>query len=244
MEYKECIILAGGLGTRLQSAVPDKPKCLADIAGKPFLYYLAQYLKPYHFQHIILAVGHKREMIMDYVENNPDVFPCHVSFSIEEEPLGTGGAIAQAMQFVQTEDVFVLNGDTFFDVDLDAMLAFQRNKMADCTLALKPMLHASRYGLVETDEHDLITTFHEKKENASGLINGGVYCLFKKAFQSIPFPTRFSFETAYLENHLHEREMAGFIQPNYFLDIGIPEDYEKAQTEIPFYFQQKATGES
>lgn len=234
MEHKDCIILAGGMGTRLQSVVADKPKCLAEINGKPFLSYLCQHLKKFHFNTIVFSVGYKKEMVIDYVKSHPDEFPFAYAFAEENEPLGTGGAILNAMPLCLTEDVFVVNGDTFYDVDLDAMHAFQKSKMADCTLALKPMLNADRYGLVQIDDQETIIGFEEKRSGASGLINGGVYCIFKPSFLNIPFPNKFSFEKEYLEKLLSERSFVGFVQDRYFIDIGIPEDYERAQAELIF----------
>jgi D-glycero-alpha-D-manno-heptose 1-phosphate guanylyltransferase len=108
--------------------------------------------------------------------------------------------------------------------------------MADCTIALKPMQHADRYGIVKMNNQGMITSFEEKKEGASGLINGGVYCLFRNSFLNIPFERKFSFEKDYLEKFINERDMFGFVQDKYFIDIGIPEDYARAQKEIPSIF--------
>lgn len=236
MVHKDCIILAGGMGTRLQAVVNDKPKCLADINGKPFLSYLAKYLRRFHFDRVIFSVGYKREMIIDYVRMHPEEFPFAYVFAEEEEPLGTGGAVLNAMQYCQMDDVVVLNGDTFFDVDLDQLFLYQKAKMADCTLALKPMQQADRYGLVELDEQHFITGFTEKQAGASGLINGGVYCLFRHSFINIPFERKFSFEKDYLEKFINERDIAGLVHDGYFIDIGIPEDYARAQQELPQLF--------
>lgn len=232
----DCVVLAGGLGTRLQSVVADKPKCLADIQGVPFLYYICKYLKQFQPKRVVFSVGYKMEMVMDYIESIRHEFDIDFQFAKEEEPLGTGGAILNALPFVQTDDFFVLNGDTLFDVNLAEMLAWQKEKMADCTLALKSMPNADRYGLVNMDEQHDIIAFEEKQAGKSGWINGGIYCIYKKGLESIPFPSKFSFEKHYLEKFLHERSMTGFIQDAYFIDIGIPEDYLKAQTEIPQLF--------
>ena len=236
--HKDCIILAGGMGTRLQSVVNDKPKCLADVNGKPFLSYIAAHLSKYHFCKVIFSVGYKKEMVIDYVMSHRDEFKFAFDFAEENEPLGTGGAILNALPYSDTEDFFVVNGDTFFDVDFDKMIEFQQGKMSDCTLALKPMQKADRYGLVKINEAEQITGFEEKKENGSGLINGGVYCIYRNSFLNIPFEQKFSFEKDYLEKFISERDMYGFVQDKYFIDIGIPEDYTRAQTEIPALFPQ------
>lgn len=228
----DCIVLAGGLGTRLKSVVQDKPKCLADINGQPFLYYLCKYLEKYHCRKIVFSVGYKKEMVIDYMQSVQKDLSCEIEFAMEEEPLGTGGAILNALPFTETEDVFIVNGDTFFDVNLDKLYAFQKANMADCTLALKYMEIADRYGLVSVNKDESIVSFLEKKTGAQGLINGGVYCLFKKAFESIPFPSKFSFEKEFLEQYITERNLMGFQQDGYFIDIGIPEDYQKAHEDF------------
>jgi len=235
----DCIILAGGMGTRLQSVLIDKPKCLADINGKPFLYYICQQLKKFNFNKIIFSVGYQKDMVKDYVLTHRDEFNFTFEFAEEDEPLGTGGAILHALSYSQTEDFFVVNGDTLFDVDLEEMLALQRAQMSDCTLALKPMQHADRYGLVHMDEKQVITGFEEKKLGATGLINGGIYCIYRNSFLNIPFPKKFSFEKDYLEAMIKEREIIGYKQDAYFIDIGIPEDYQRAQLEIPALFTKE-----
>lgn len=238
MEHKDCIILAGGMGTRLESVVSDVPKCLAPINGKPFLYYLCKQLMQYHFCKVVFSVGYKKEIVKDYIFNNRHEFKFAFDFAEENEPLGTGGAILNALPYSDTEDFFVVNGDTFFQVDYDKMLAFQQEKMADCTVALKNMNDASRYGLINMNEESIIQSFEEKKEGTSGYINGGIYCFFRKSFLNIPFPKKFSLEKDYLEKFTTERDIVGFREcaKNYFIDIGIPQDYEKAQTEIPMQF--------
>ena len=235
--HRDCIILAGGLGTRLRDVVSDKPKCLANINGKPFLHYLGQYLSRFHFCKVVFAIGYKGHMVKDYVLANRDVFNFAFDFAEEEEPLGTGGAILNALPYCDTDDFFVLNGDTFFDVDIDAMTHMQESRMADCTLALKPMSVPDRYGLVHINAEQQVTGFTEKQAGAGGLINGGVYCLYRHSFLNIPFPKKFSFEKDYLEKMVHERDMFGLVQDRYFIDIGIPSDYEKAQYEIPELFK-------
>jgi D-glycero-alpha-D-manno-heptose 1-phosphate guanylyltransferase len=234
--HRDCIILAGGMGTRLQSVVQDKPKCLAEVNGKPFLYYICQHLSKYHFCKVIFSVGYKKEMVIGYVMQHREEFKFAFDFAEEDEPLGTGGAILNALQYSDTQDFFVINGDTFFDVNYDEMSYWQETKMADCSIALKPMQIADRYGLVNMNDESQIIGFEEKKIGASGLINGGVYCIFRNSFLNIPFPQKFSFEKDYLEKMINERDMIGYVSDKYFIDIGIPEDYARAQTEIPALF--------
>lgn len=234
----DAIILAGGLGTRLKSVVHDVPKCLALVDNKPFLFYLIQYLQRYDLRKIVFSVGYQKEQVMQFVNLLPKPDHTEYLFAEEEEPLGTGGAILNALPLTETDDVFVLNGDTLFDVNLHNLLEFQQQHSADCSLSLKPMRIADRYGIVVTDENHQITQFKEKQLEASGNINGGVYCLFRHSFMNIPFNKRFSFEKDYLEKMIKERDLYGMIQDHYFIDIGIPMDYEKAQSEIPALFNK------
>ena len=225
-----CIILAGGLGTRLRSAVPDLPKCMAPVAGKPFLQHVIDYSVKNGVTHFIFSLGYMHEVIETFVSNS---YP-HLSFDfvVEQEPLGTGGGISLAMQQSKTRDVIILNGDTLFSVHLPTLMEFHLQHLASCTLALKPMKDFDRYGVVEIDEQQHIKAFQEKKQYAFGLINGGVYVVNKDAFFSIPFPEKFSFEKDYLEKYYLSEPMFGMIEDVYFIDIGIPEDFEKANREL------------
>lgn len=227
---KECIILAGGLGTRLRSAVPDLPKCMAPVAGKPFLSYVIDYFHKQGIERFILSLGYMHEVIEAYVTTQysmPDV-----QYSIEREPLGTGGAIKLACKKAKEKDVLVLNGDTIFTIQLDRLATFHTNHAADCTLSLKPMQHFDRYGVVELAEDHAVKDFREKQYYEAGYINGGVYALNVASFLQETLPEKFSFEKDYLEKLYAQRKMYGLAQDAYFIDIGIPTDYEKANQEF------------
>jgi D-glycero-alpha-D-manno-heptose 1-phosphate guanylyltransferase len=226
----ECIVLAGGLGTRLRNTIGDYPKCMAEVDGKPFLQYILIYLKQQGVYRVILSLGYKHETILNWLERNR--FDLDINHVIEEEPLGTGGGIALAMSKAQTENVFVVNGDTMFRVDMKAMLTFHTNKNAATTLALKEMHNFNRYGLVNTDDNGLIISFEEKKQTDTGYINGGVYIINRNRLKENIFPEKWSFEKDYLEPSVGKKILAGFKESGYFIDIGIPEDYSKAQTDF------------
>lgn len=230
MKIKETIILAGGLGTRLRSVVADLPKCMAPVAGRPFLFYVINYLRLQGVEKFIFSLGYKHEIILDYL--NDQFSTLNFQCSIEEEPLGTGGAIQLACQHSTEKNVIIVNGDTLFKMDVDVINAFHEHQKADCTLALKPMRHFDRYGIVELNEKGLITDFREKQFYENGLINGGVYVLNVENFLAKKFPAKFSFEKDYLEQHYQQGKIAGIIQDNYFIDIGIPEDYSRVQDEL------------
>ena len=229
---KEVIILAGGLGTRLRGVVKDVPKCMAPVAGKPFLWYLLKYLTYFDVERVILSVGYLRDVIIDWVDENGGEFPFGFDYAIETTPLGTGGGIKLALGKCFGNDVIVLNGDTFFNVDLDEVYGQHRLHPASITLALKPMEHFDRYGNVRVNGN-LIVNFEEKKYCEKGLINGGVYVVNRQCGIFEGLPDKFSFETDVLQPQCVEGNLYGIVQNGYFIDIGTPEAYEKANTELP-----------
>jgi D-glycero-alpha-D-manno-heptose 1-phosphate guanylyltransferase len=227
---KEAIILAGGLGTRLRSVVAELPKCMASVAGKPFIYYVIKQLQKQGIEKFIFSLGYKHEIIEAYIQQHFSTI--NVQFVIEQEPLGTGGAIQLACAKVTEENVLVLNGDTMFSIDVQKLAAAHISFDADCTLSLKPMLQFDRYGVVELNKDNSISSFKEKQFYEQGLINGGVYALQTQHFLKEQLPEKFSFEKDYLEKYFDKRRMYGNIQDAYFIDIGIPEDYQRAQIEM------------
>jgi len=233
------IILAGGLGTRLRSVVSDLPKCMAPVAGRPFLFYVINYLRLQGVDKFIFSLGYKNEIIEDYLK---DQFPTlNYQCSIEDEPLGTGGAIQLACQKATGKNVIVANGDTLFRINVEEVMSFHQQQHAECTLALKPMQNFDRYGVVELNENGTVRDFQEKRFYERGLINGGVYILNVAHFLAKRFPLKFSFEKDYLEQYYQEGKIFGIVQDSYFIDIGIPEDYNRAQEELrqpPLDFRQ------
>jgi D-glycero-alpha-D-manno-heptose 1-phosphate guanylyltransferase len=230
MVISEAIILAGGMGTRLRSAVPDVPKCMAPVNDQPFLKYVIDHLVLQGITHFIFALGYKSEQIVSYLEKEHPKLMFKVS--LEEEPLGTGGAIYKACEMAKEKSLLIANGDTLFKIDVNVLAGFHALSGANCTLSLKPMKNFDRYGVVETDEDNAITSFAEKQYYEQGNINGGMYALHRKKFLDEEFPKVFSFEKEYLEKLFDKRRMFGLVQDEYFIDIGIPEDYERAQQEL------------
>ena len=227
---KEAIILAGGLGTRLRSMVADIPKCLAPVAGRPFLYYVIEHLLKQGIDKFIFSVGFKYEMIESWLnEEYPLLF---AQFAIEHEPLGTGGAIKLACSFATEKNVLVVNGDTLYRLDVKKLDAFHHMCGADCTISLKPMQDFNRYGVVQLNKDHSIASFKEKQQYKEGLINAGVYAMNVNSFLQEDLPQKFSFENDYLEKFYLQRKMFGIVQDEYFIDIGIPEDYKKAGEEL------------
>ena len=218
----EAIVLAGGLGTRLRSVVSDVPKPMAPINDKPFLEYILEFLNNQNIKKVILSVGYKWEMIKDYFgDKYKDI---ELVYNIEKEQLGTGGAIKDSLRLTKSDKVYVLNGDTFFNIDLSKMKL--DNNLIE--IALKEMKDFDRYGVVEIDENRYIRNFKEKSYYNQGFINGGIYLIKKNIFEKFDLPKKFSFEK-FLENNFQNLKAKGKVFNSYFIDIGIPEDYEKAK---------------
>ncbi len=229
---KTAIVLAGGFGTRLRSVVAEVPKPMAPVCERPFLAFIMDYLVVNHFEKVVLSVGYKGKMIEEYF--GTDYRGMQVTYAIETTPLGTGGGILNATKNCSDEPILVLNGDTFFDVSINGFATFFEKKSADLVFALKPMKAFERYGTVLLDDENRITQFQEKQYRAEGLINGGAYILRKSIFEKCGFTIgeRFSFEADLLEKQVKTMNFYGFVTNSYFIDIGIPEDYAKAQIDF------------
>jgi len=218
----EAIILAGGLGTRLRSVISEIPKPMAPINDKPFLEYILDFLNNQGIKRAVLSVGYKWEVIKEYFGdkyNNIELI-----YNVEKERLGTGGAIKDSLKLINEKQVYVLNGDTYFNVPLKEMKLYD----SLIQLALKEMKDFDRYGVVEIDEERKILNFKEKTYYEEGLINGGIYLMNKDIFDSFELPKKFSFEK-FLEKNFKKLIATGKKFDGYFIDIGIPESYQKAK---------------
>lgn len=216
------------MGTRLRQAVPDLPKPMAPVAGRPFLCFVLDDLAAQGVGRCVLSVGYRREAVMDYFSGG--YRGMELVYSVEERPLKTGGAIRQALSLCK-EEPFVLNGDTFFPVSLAEMAAYHERKGARLTVALKKMERFDRYGEVECDARGAIRHIWEKRPCASGFVNGGVYRMSRELLAG-DWPQSFSFEEEVLEKTAPGARFYGFISDAYFIDIGVREDYEKASREL------------
>jgi D-glycero-alpha-D-manno-heptose 1-phosphate guanylyltransferase len=203
---------------------------MAPVAGKPFLEHVIAYFTNQGINEFILALGYKSEVIIDYVKSQHPQLKAR--YSIEKDLLGTGGAIRLACQQADAENVLVVNGDTIFKIDLPKLAAFHEKHGGECSLVLKPMNEFDRYGVVEINGDSRISSFREKKFYHAGLINGGVYALNAAAFLKHDLPGKFSFETDYMEAFYNKGLIYGQVQDAYFIDIGIPADYDQAQQDF------------
>jgi D-glycero-alpha-D-manno-heptose 1-phosphate guanylyltransferase len=221
----EAVILAGGMGTRLHEVVPDLPKPMAPVNGKPFLWYLLKWLTEYPVSKIILSTGYKHESIISYFGNSFEGIP--VKYTIEKEPLGTGGGLVFAAGKASGSDFIVINGDTYFPIDLNRFCLFHTGHSAFITVALKKMKDFSRYGTIEYTDGKILQ-FHEKKFCHDGFINGGIYVMNRNMLMSRHLPEIFSLEKDVLEKSSGTSDLFGMAFNEPFLDIGIPEEYRRA----------------
>lgn len=224
----EAIVLAGGFGTRLNHIVNGVPKPMAPINGKPFLEYILDDLLNKGVVKVIMAVGYKHESIMEHFGKRYKGIS--IDYSIEESPLFTGGAIKLALRMCHNQEVFVINGDTYFNVNLLEMKNIHQKYAADLTIAIKKMFEFDRYGTVESLNSRIIQ-FKEKTYQESGFINGGVYLMSRNILETVE-EDKFSFETDFMEKRTNEINIFEYNCNGYFIDIGIPEDYYKAQVDF------------
>ena len=233
---KEAVVLAGGFGTRLRPVISDLPKPLAPINGKPFLHYVLQHLHRHGLQHVVLSVGYLHEKIRDHFGS--EYLGMNIRYAVETEPLGTGGGIRLGMEQCHDANVLAMNGDTLYEVPLTALFEQHLNSSADATLAMRQVEDGSRYGTLQL-EGKRITAFREKSPGHTGpqLINGGVYALRRASFmENTEAGKNFSIEYDYFAKQAGHMELHGFSCDAYFIDIGIPEDYARAQQELPARF--------
>lgn len=227
------LVLVGGLGTRLRPAYADGPKALAPIEGKPFLAYLLKQLADAGLTRVVLCVGYRAEQIEQWLGDGKSN-GLNVSYSREDEPMGTAGALGLAYsRYARGERVLALNGDSILQLSLAAMWDAHKSRGAAATIALAHVPDTSRYGGVEVNEQGWVTSFREKSsgELVPGFINGGVYLLEPPVMDMILNGQLRSIEREVLPAQL-SRGLLGFKSDGYFIDIGIPEDLARAQTEL------------
>lgn len=227
-EIIEAVVLVGGFGTRLQSVVNDRPKPMAIVAGRPFMEWILLQLREQGVKRFILCTGHKAEKIEEYFGDGHK-WAVEIVYSHEQTPLGTGGAVRQALPYIKTERFLVLNGDSYCKFDLQALINQHKQKNALATLWLVLSENAQRFGAVKLDENCSVQKFQEKsKEPNKGMINAGVYLIESESIRSIPEGTKVSIETEFF-NNLVGQGLYGVVGNGPFLDIGTPEAYSSAE---------------
>ena len=222
----QAIVLAGGLGTRLRGVVPDLPKPMAPVAGRPFLAWILGQLVDAGFDRAVLAVGYRHEAVHDHFGDAFGALELH--YSVEDRPLGTGGALRLAAENLTSLPAFVLNGDTYLELDYQSMLDAHTKQAEQMSVAVCSVADVARYGAIELEERH-IRGFLEKGQAGPGIINAGTYLLSSAIVNRIPLGEPFSFEQQLLVPQIGEIRPAAFRATGLFIDIGVPEDYARAQ---------------
>jgi D-glycero-alpha-D-manno-heptose 1-phosphate guanylyltransferase len=225
----EAIVLAGGLGTRLATRLDGIPKAMAPVAGRPFLEILLNQLKRAGCTRALLSVGHLHAVIQDHF--GASFRGMRVDYVIEDVPLGTGGAIRKALSHAWEEIVLVVNGDTLLQADYAAMLQFHSAEHAALTIAITRQPDIARYGGVLV-EGKRIVGFQEKGRSGPGFINAGAYVLQREMQWPPTLPEKFSFELDFLSPEISRLAPLAYEVDAFFLDIGVPEDLDRAQTDL------------
>jgi len=234
---EDVVILCGGLGTRLQSVVVDRPKSLARLRERPFLEWQLLSLQAMGFRNVVLCTGYMGEAIQEYVGNGTFKGLC-IQYAKEAEPRGTGGALRGALPFLRTDPVVVLNGDSWCHLDFEQLLHWSRTKQSKATIALTHVPETARYGRVEFNNHEEIVTFEEKGgSSAPGWINAGMYVLAQEVILGIPEQFPVSLERDIFPKWVGSG-LYGYPKGREFFDIGTPDSYAQAEVIFPDVFQR------
>jgi len=232
----KAVILVGGEGTRLRPLTYTTVKAMVPVLNKPFIEYVIRYLSNHNIKEIILALGYKPDCITDYFGDATQL-GTKLVYSVETEPLGTAGAIKNAEQYID-DTFFIMNGDIFTDLNLTEMLRFHRDRGAMVTIALTPVDDPTRFGVVETDSNQRVTSFVEKPKReqvTSNMINAGVYIVESQVLKRIPKDKRFMFERDVFPALLAEGEpIFSYASKAYWIDTGTPEQYLQLSSDLMF----------
>lgn len=228
-----CLILAGGLGTRLRPVLGDAlPKAMASIAGQPFLSWMLRWLCSQGATEVVISVGYGRDLIKDSFRNHS--LGVSISYVEEDEPLGTGGAIMHALKTYGAQRMIVMNGDTLCNLRLRDLLTFFDATSADLVVAATKVPSATRYGKIEFDARSRrLSAFDVTSNITEGFINAGVYAVDGARLLSMEVPQKFSLERDLLRRCVNTLNVRVFPEITEFIDIGIPSDYNRAQSLIP-----------
>ena len=224
----EAIVLAGGFGSRLRKVLPDLPKPMAPIAGRPFLEILLSMLSQKGFTRVVLSLGFMSEKFISHFGNRYQGI--ELVYEVEQQPLGTGGAIRAALARCEADHVFIFNGDTYLDLEVDELEHLWQSERHPL-IVLREVPDTARFGKVEIRD-GRISAFLEKGTHGPGLINAGCYVLPKTALDDFPLGKPFSIETEFFAEYLQHVKFSGYVTNGRFIDIGVPEDYKLAQTAL------------
>ena len=227
------VILAGGLGMRLRKAVSNQPKVMAEVNGKPFLYYVLDQLAEVDIKRVVISTGYMADKIEEVIGFSYKGLK--VDYSWEESPLGTGGALKLARQSISTKYCLVMNGDSYTEFDPVSLFRSHKQKNASIVLLVKMVPDTSRFGTIQMNEQNEIIRFMEKGSSTGiGLINAGIYIMKTSTLQKIPNKTPCSLEYDFFPAMIG-KNIYGYETKGNFIDIGTPESYAKAEA----FFEQK-----
>jgi len=222
------VILAGGLGTRLRLSVTDRPKVMAEVKGRPFITYLLDQLYKAGITKIVISTGYMADFIERTLGNSYKGLD--IVYSRENKPLGTGGALKLAGQYMNGGYALVMNGDSFIEYDVQRFFNWHVMKRASMSMVLAWVDNVNRFGSIKVNAEDDVNCFVEKGNiSGSGLINAGVYLMKQEIVDTIPDETPFSLEKQFFP-YLVGRGLYGYQTSERFIDIGIPESFDKAQS--------------
>jgi len=231
----EAVVLAGGLGTRLRDVLPGVPKPMAPIGNRPFLALLLERLSQRGFRRVVLSVGYLADAITSYFGN--EFCGMAVIYHVETKPLGTGGALAAAFGRVETDHAFVFNGDTFLDLEIEAVEACYLRRGRPI-IVVRQVASTARYGRVELVDGQ-VRSLERTEDPSPGLINAGCYVLRRDTFETLGLGPEFSMEVDFLPPAITREPYDAFVSDGFFIDIGIPEDYRRAIVELPRVLARK-----
>jgi NDP-sugar pyrophosphorylase family protein len=225
----DAIILCGGAGLRLRSIIGNAPKGMAEVAGRPFLELLLRQLRRHGFERAVLAVGYQRDVIYSCFGEN--AFGLRLAYSIETSPLGTGGALRNAADLIESENVLIMNGDSYTGADLRSFAADHRNTGADASVLLVPPDGRGDCGSVRLDGTGRVVSFAEKQGlSGEAYVNAGIYLVSRQMLYAIPAGAEVSVERNSFPEWLRQgKYIRGVIYPGQCIDIGTPERYQIAQ---------------
>ena len=233
MNIKHAVILAGGLGTRLRSVVSDVPKPLAKINKTPFIVLLIKFWKSHGIKTFYLSIGYKYQKfskILNDYELNVDI-----RYISENRPLGTGGGLLNVLKYIPDDTPFlVMNGDTYFPVSLNEISKFHSLKNSELTIALTKKNDTMRYQKIcVNDDMRIISDRTFNQSDDSFYVNAGLYLISNKNyFSNYKFKQniKISFEEKFIKDLIDKKSIYGFYSKEFFIDIGLPNDYKRAQT--------------
>ena len=235
----KAIILCGGKGTRLREVIGEKQKTMAIVKGEPFLLNVVNYLKLYGITEIIFAIGYKADEVKNYFLDGKK-FGISPFYALETTPLGTGGAMKNALDLYEKtygekdESFIVMNGDTIFRININALIENHKNLNTDLTIAVKKNVEKERFGNITLknmvdEENGFVKSFSEKKvlddSNEKIYINGGIYIIKSKMIRSIENKPM-SFEKDIIPMWIKQKKVGAYISEANFIDIGTKESFE------------------